>query len=218
MNCRPNCRCPPKMSMTDIGGRLLAKNWYFVVPTFQCCVLNFAGEPLDRPAVNRNFYKQGNYTASHLKKKLNDRKVWNVVPPKSWAVVYIWICTTFHRYPIFSKRYSVLCKVYIGYCGTSEIEHGLCACTVDNPLAKARGLSLRTGAQTMLYIPLRVPVASVHPSHKRTLKVNGYTSQRANDVKMTSNRRRFVVITSHWCQFDVIMTSCACWVSGKRLC
>ena len=49
-----------------------------------------------------------------------------------------------------------MCKVYTGYCGTSEIEHGLCACTVDNPrafLAKARGLSLRTGAQTMLYLP-----------------------------------------------------------------
>ena len=45
-------------------------------------------------------------------------------------------------------------KVYTGYCGTSEIEHGLCACTVDNPLAKARGLSLRTGAQTMLYLSL----------------------------------------------------------------
>ena len=46
-----------------------------------------------------------------------------------------------------------MCKVYTGYCGTSEIEHGLCACTVDNPLAKARGLSLRTGAQPMLYLP-----------------------------------------------------------------
>ena len=45
-------------------------------------------------------------------------------------------------------------KVYTGYCGTSEIEHGLCACSVDNPLAKARGLSLRTGAQTMLYLSL----------------------------------------------------------------
>ena len=63
-------------------------------------------------------------------------------------------CTTFHRYPIFSTRYSVMCKVCTGYCGTSEIEHGLCACTVDNPLAKARGLSLRTGAQPMLYLPL----------------------------------------------------------------
>ena len=40
--------------------------------------------------------------------------------------------------PICSTRYSVMCKVYTGYCGTSEIEHGLCACTVDNPLAKAR--------------------------------------------------------------------------------
>ena len=47
-----------------------------------------------------------------------------------------------------------MCKIYTGYHGTSEIEHGLCACTVDNPLAKARGLSLRTGAQTMLYLSL----------------------------------------------------------------
>ena len=39
-----------------------------------------------------------------------------------------------------------MCKVYTGYHGTSEIEHGLCACTIDNPLAKAQGLSLRTGA------------------------------------------------------------------------
>ena len=28
-----------------------------------------------------------------------------------------------------------MCKVYTGYRSTSEIEHGLCACTVDNPLA-----------------------------------------------------------------------------------
>ena len=47
-----------------------------------------------------------------------------------------------------------MCKVYTGYCGTSEIEHGLCASRVDNPLAKARGSSLRTGAQHMLYLPL----------------------------------------------------------------
>ena len=33
-------------------------------------------------------------------------------------------------------------------------EHGLCAYTVDNPLAKARGLSLRTCAQSMLYLSL----------------------------------------------------------------
>ena len=42
-----------------------------------------------------------------------------------------------------------MCKVYTGYHGTSDIEHGLCACTVDNPLAKVRGLSLHTGAQTI---------------------------------------------------------------------
>ena len=58
--------------------------------------------------------------------------------------------TRIDRYPIFNTRYSVMCKVYTEYHGTSEIEHGLCACTVDNPLAKARGLSLRTGTQTML--------------------------------------------------------------------
>ena len=31
-----------------------------------------------------------------------------------------------------------LFKVYTGYRGTSEIEHGLCDCTVDNPRAKVR--------------------------------------------------------------------------------
>ena len=68
-------------------------------------------------------------------------------------IMYLLIlCTTIHRYPIFSTRHFVTCKVYTGHHGTSEIEHGLCACTVDNPLAKARGLSLRTGAQTMLYL------------------------------------------------------------------
>ena len=45
-----------------------------------------------------------------------------------------------------------MCKVYNGYDDTSETEYDLCACTVDNPLAIARGLSLRTGAQTMLFL------------------------------------------------------------------
>ena len=60
----------------------------------------------------------------------------------------------YHNPPIpnLSTRYSVMCKVCNGYHGTSQTEHGLCACTVDNPLAKARGLSLRTGSQTMLYL------------------------------------------------------------------
>ena len=51
-----------------------------------------------------------------------------------------------------------MCKVYTGNCGTSEIEDGLCAFTVDNSLAKARGLSLRTGVQTMLYLLLTVQI------------------------------------------------------------
>ena len=36
------------------------------------------------------------------------------------------------------------------------IEHGLCACTVDNILAKARGLSLRTGTQIILYLSMYI--------------------------------------------------------------
>ena len=51
-----------------------------------------------------------------------------------------------------------MCNVCAGYHGTctSEIEHGFSACTIDNPLAKARGLSLHTGAQSMLYLPHRL--------------------------------------------------------------
>ena len=65
---------------------------------------------------------------------------------KSLSWLGMVFCTTIHRYSIVSKRYSVVCKVYTGSHGTSKIEHGLCACTVDNPLAKALGLSLRTSA------------------------------------------------------------------------
>ena len=44
-----------------------------------------------------------------------------------------------------------MCEVCTGYQATSEVEHGSSACTVDNPLAKVRGLYLRKGGQTMLY-------------------------------------------------------------------
>ena len=54
-----------------------------------------------------------------------------------------------------------MCKVYTEYHGTSEIGHGLCACTVGNPLAKARGLSLRTGAKAMLYLSSRSGVNNI---------------------------------------------------------
>ena len=66
-----------------------------------------------------------------------------------------------------------MCKVYTGYCGTSEIEHGLCACTVDNPLAKARGLSLRTGAQPMLYLPLVELFISINQTRKKATSGKG---------------------------------------------
>ena len=69
-----------------------------------------------------------------------------------------------------------MCKVYTGYCGTSEIEHGLCACTFDNPLPKARALSLRTGAQTMLYLS---PVIKI----KADVKI--LRSRKENPQKLT---------------------------------
>ena len=53
-----------------------------------------------------------------------------------------------------------MCKIYTCYRGTSEKEHGLCACTVDNPLAKAWGLSLRTGAQTILFLAHRIKISA----------------------------------------------------------
>ena len=31
------------------------------------------------------------------------------------VIVSIINCTTIHRYPIFSSRYSIMCKVYTGY-------------------------------------------------------------------------------------------------------
>ena len=46
---------------------------------------------------------------------------------------------------MLSTRYPITFKVYIGYHGISEIEHGWSACTVDNPPAKSSELSLRTG-------------------------------------------------------------------------
>ena len=68
-----------------------------------------------------------------------------------------------------------MCKVYTG-CGTSEIEHCLCACTVDNPLAKARDY-LRTGAQSMLYLSLGTSVVVLNVERVQSLlisSVHGY--------------------------------------------
>ena len=43
---------------------------------------------------------------------------------------------------------------------TSEIEHGVSACTVGSPLIKAPGLYLRTGGQTLLYLSHKLFVLS----------------------------------------------------------
>ena len=60
---------------------------------------------------------------------------------------------------LLSIRFLVMCMVYTRYCGTNKIEHGLTACTVDDPLAKARGLSLRTCKQTKLYLPYNIIIS-----------------------------------------------------------
>ena len=104
-------------------------------------------------------------------------------------------CTTIHRHPIFSTRYSVVCKVYTGYYGTREIEHGLCAFTVDNHLTKARGLSLRTGAQTMPYLSL---VVLVNAPENNTLIMSRcclqiskiFTRHEKNDTKVLLQLRQ----------------------------
>ena len=58
----------------------------------------------------------------------------------------------YHSPQTFSTTYPLTWKVYTEYYDIRELEHGSSACTVDNPLAKARGLFLRTGRQTMLYL------------------------------------------------------------------
>ena len=61
---------------------------------------------------------------------------------------------------LLSIRYLVTCMVYTEYRGTNKTEHGLTACTVDNPLAKARGLSFRTCEQTELYLSYNIITVS----------------------------------------------------------
>ena len=50
----------------------------------------------------------------------------------------------------FSTKYFILSKVHTDESGIKYLHHGLSACTGDNPLAKNRGLSPRTGGQTMV--------------------------------------------------------------------
>ena len=69
-------------------------------------------------------------------------------------------CLTIHRYPIFSTRYSVMCKVYTGYHGISEIEHGLCAgprsaiCRAPDSYVRGPELGTRSGNILSFLLPL----------------------------------------------------------------
>ena len=54
----------------------------------------------------------------------------------------------------FSMIYFAMGKVCTDKGSIKQLYHGLSACTGDNPLAKARGLSPRTGGQTMGDNPL----------------------------------------------------------------
>ena len=46
-------------------------------------------------------------------------------------------------------KYPVMCKVYTDVGGIKIVIPCLSTCTLDNPLAEARGLSPRTGGQPM---------------------------------------------------------------------
>ena len=50
----------------------------------------------------------------------------------------------------FSTKYFILSKVYTDESGIKYLYCSLSACTGDNPLAKARGLSPRKSGQTMV--------------------------------------------------------------------
>ena len=63
-------------------------------------------------------------------------------------------------------------KACTGYHGASEIEHGLCSCTVDNPLAKARGASLRTG----VVWPKEISLLYLSVTHSASVSVSCYMS------------------------------------------
>ena len=63
-------------------------------------------------------------------------------------------------------------KAYTGYHGASEMEHGLCSCTVDNPLAKARGASLRTS----VVWPKEISLLYLSVTHSASVSVSCYMS------------------------------------------
>ena len=77
-----------------------------------------------------------------------------------------------------------MCKIYTGYHDTSEIEYALCACTADNPLVKARGLSLRISAHAcsishlFLHGKLYLDLISYHKKGD-LFRVNGYTLKKS---------------------------------------
>ena len=99
-----------------------------------------------------------------------DKSLYKKIRLQTYAICACSVCLLFvsfllvhtiPRYPITQSpdtqsliRDTPQCAKSILDYHASKIEHGLYACTVDNPLVKARGLSLRTGAQTMLYLSL----------------------------------------------------------------
>ena len=107
-----------------------------------------------------------------------------------------------------------MCKVYTGYCGTSEIERGLCACTVDNLLAKARGLSLRTGAQTMLYLA-KARGLSLHTGAQTMLylaKARGLSLRTGVQTMLyLAKARRLSLRTGAQTMLCLSLVSCTCF-------
>ena len=100
-----------------------------------------------------------------------------------------------------------MCTAYTGYHGTSEIQHGLCACTVDNLFAKARGLSLRTGAQTMLHVyfsldnPMGEIICSCFSALERTFKDFDYTVTINKKCLLSRPQATVIVYQASWVCF-----------------
>ena len=96
---------------------------------------------------------------------------------------------------IFSTRYLVTCKIYTGYHGLCEVELDLSACTDDNPLAKARGLSLRTNhALSFIMPPSTICEANIVGNAYKSSATSHYSTK--HDGRWECNSERVCAMES----------------------
>ena len=75
-------------------------------------------------------------------------------------MVYFLLIATYIDIPFFYIKYLTIHKVQMHVGAIRKLLHSLYVCTEDNPLAKARGLSPRTDAQTMIINKKRVAMVT----------------------------------------------------------